>query len=226
MVADPLRYRVRLGFWVLCHTELHRNVPIVTQPTPAPTATPVAGIKFWADATTVNAGQCTTIRWEVDNVRAVYLNEGGADQGVSGHGNKSVCPGNTTTYRLIVILNNNQRVEQPLTIYVQGSAININFRADSTTIKNGDCTVLRWDVDNAKAVYISDGQQEGGVSAHASAQICPSQTTNYRLRAVGWDNQLQTVMSRSRSSPAPVKSASGPTARTSTRENAPTSIGR
>ena len=168
------------------------NVPIVTQPTPAPTATPVAGIKFWADATTVNAGQCTTIRWEVDNVRAVYLNEGGADQGVSGHGNKSVCPGNTTTYRLIVILNNNQRVEQPLTIYVQGSAININFRADSTTIKNGDCTVLRWDVDNAKAVYISDGQQEGGVSAHASAQICPSQTTNYRLRAVGWDNQQQT----------------------------------
>lgn len=164
------------------------NVPIVDQPV-APTPTPAADIKFWADNTNINAGQCTTIRWQVDNVKAVYLNEGGADQGVSGQGSKSVCPTNTTTYRLIVVLNNDQRVERQLTIYVQGQGVSINFRADNTNIKEGECTVLRWDVDNAKAVHLSDGQQESGVSGHSSSQVCPRDTTTYVLRVTRWDNQ-------------------------------------
>jgi len=164
------------------------NVPIIDQPV-APTPTPAADIKFWADSTNINAGQCTTIRWQVDNVKAVYLNEGGADQGVSGHGSKSVCPTNTTTYRLTVVFNNNQRVEQQLTVYVEGQGVSINFRADSTNIREGDCTVLRWDVDNAKAVHLSDGHQESGVSGHSSAQVCPRDTTTYVLRVTRWDNQ-------------------------------------
>ena len=164
------------------------NVPIVGQPTPAPTVTPAADVNFWADNTTINPGQCTNIRWQAINVKAVYLNEGGADQGVAGQGNKTVCPTTTTTYRLIVILSNNQRIERQLTINVQGQGISINLRADNTKLKEGECTILRWDVDGAKSVYISDGKQEGGVSAHGSAQICPKETVTYRLRAIRWDN--------------------------------------
>jgi len=164
------------------------RVPIVDQPTPAPTPTPAADINFWADNPTIAPGQCTTIRWQVNNVAAVYLNEGGADQGVAGQGSKTVCPATTVTYRLIIILTNNQRVERPLTVTVQGQGVNINLRADNTKLKEGDCTILRWDVDGAKSVYISDGKQEGSVSAHGSAQICPRETVTYRLRAIRWDN--------------------------------------
>jgi len=164
------------------------NVPIVGQPTPAPTATPATGINFWADSPAINSGQCTTIRWQVSNARAVYLNEGGADQSVAGQGSKTVCPASTMTYRLIVILLDNQRVERPLTVAVQGQGVSINLRADSTKLREGDCTILRWDVDGAKSVYISDGKQENGVSAHGSAQVCPKETVTYRLRAIRWDN--------------------------------------
>ena len=165
------------------------NVPIVEVPTPAPTPTPAVNINFRADATTINGGQCTTIRWDVDGVKAVYFNEGGGDQGVTGHESRTICPGATTTYRLIVVLPDNQRIERQVTVNVQGQGFNINFRADHTQLKKGDCTTLRWDVDGAKAVYVSDDSQEGGVSGHGSAQICPSRTTIYLLRAVLWDNR-------------------------------------
>ncbi len=165
------------------------NVPVVEEPTPAPTPTPAVNINFRADATTINAGQCTTIRWDVDGVKAVYFNSGGGDQGVTGHESRTICPGTTTTYRLIVILTDGQRIERQITVNVQGQGYNINFRADRTQIRRGECTVLRWDVDGVKAVYISDGSQEGGVSGHGSAQICPGRTTTYVLRAVLWDNR-------------------------------------
>ena len=47
--------------------------PLAPQPTAAPTATPSPNIKFWADSTTIKAGQCTTLRWDVTNVREVYV---------------------------------------------------------------------------------------------------------------------------------------------------------
>lgn len=164
------------------------NVPIAGEPTPAPTPTPLPGINFWADNPTIATGQCTTIRWQVTNAAAVYLNEGGADQGVAGQGSKTVCPAAAMTYRLIVILTNNQRIERQITVTVQGQGLNISLRADNTKLREGDCTILRWDVDGAKSVYISDGKQEGSVSARGSAQICPRETVTYRLRAVRWDN--------------------------------------
>ncbi len=74
---------------------------------PAPTATPIpappsgqTNPNFRADANWVNAGQCTTLRWDVDNVSAVYLVDGNNVQGVGGHDARTVCPQSTTTYIL------------------------------------------------------------------------------------------------------------------------------
>jgi hypothetical protein len=70
-------------------------------PTPQPTATPPMYVDFRADAPWVFQGQCTTLRWDVEGVRAVYLD----GKGQPGHGSQEVCPGETRTYVLHVVLN-------------------------------------------------------------------------------------------------------------------------
>ena len=70
-------------------------------PTPQPTATPQMYIDFRADAPWVMAGQCTTLRWDVEGVRGVYFN----GQGQPGHASQDVCPGQAQTFVLHVVLN-------------------------------------------------------------------------------------------------------------------------
>ncbi len=94
----------------LCGTPVVSVTPSPTIPLPVitlvstrtPTATPTiptpAQINFRADQTTITRGQCTTLRWDVENATAVFL-EG---NGVPGHGTQQVCPNNTTTYTLRV----------------------------------------------------------------------------------------------------------------------------
>ncbi len=69
--------------------------------TPQPTATPPMYVDFRADAPWVIAGQCTTLRWDVEGVRGVYFN----GQGQPGHSSSDVCPTQTQTYVLHVVLN-------------------------------------------------------------------------------------------------------------------------
>ena len=70
-------------------------------PTPQPTATPPMYVDFRTDAPWVIAGQCTTLRWDVEGVRGVYFN----GQGQPGHGSADVCPAQTQTFVLHVVLN-------------------------------------------------------------------------------------------------------------------------
>jgi hypothetical protein len=56
-------------------------------------------IRFWSDADTLTRGDCTWLRWQVDDVREVYLD----GEGVVGHDQRQVCPTATTSYRLRVI---------------------------------------------------------------------------------------------------------------------------
>ena len=74
---------------------------VAPSPTLAPTATPPMYVDFRADAPWVLAGQCTTLRWDVEGVRGVYLN----GQGQPGHGSQDICPNNTQTFVLHVALN-------------------------------------------------------------------------------------------------------------------------
>jgi hypothetical protein len=84
---------------------------------PEPTAAPPAAgasIRFWADATTIAPGTCTQLRWDVSNVRAVYLN----GEGVVGQGERKVCPTATRTFVLRVVHRDGTGSEHPLTINV------------------------------------------------------------------------------------------------------------
>lgn len=56
-------------------------------------------ISFWAESAEVFQGQCTTLRWDVENVDAIYLN----GTGVVGHGAQKVCPTGSTTYTLRIL---------------------------------------------------------------------------------------------------------------------------
>jgi hypothetical protein len=84
-------------------TETTLPQPTSTEiPTPTPTATltatPQAQIDFNADKTFLLAGECTTLRWTVLNVPAVFLD----GVGVAGESTKEVCPQETTTYKLTI----------------------------------------------------------------------------------------------------------------------------
>jgi len=67
----------------------------------APPAQPQIG--FWADRTTITQGECTTLRWQVHNVQAVFVYPVGQnfrDFPVTGEGSRQVCPSTTTTYEM------------------------------------------------------------------------------------------------------------------------------
>jgi tetratricopeptide (TPR) repeat protein len=88
-----------------------------TRPLP-PIAIPIPTsvvIDFRADATTLNAGECTMLRWNVRDVVAFYLDN--APMTGPG-GSREECPLNTTTYTLHIVLNDNSEITRTVTITV------------------------------------------------------------------------------------------------------------
>ena len=59
-----------------------------------------ASVSFWADETSPVEGACTTLHWDVEHVRAVYLD----GDGVDGHDSMEVCPAADQTYVLRVAM--------------------------------------------------------------------------------------------------------------------------
>lgn len=183
------------------------QVPDPNPPPPPPQPVDV-NPNLRADANWVNQGQCTTVRWDVDNVNNVFFVTNSQAQGVGGHDARSVCPSATTTYILRVVRKDNKSVDFPITINVNGSApLTINFWADTQNINAGQCTGLNWQVINGKAVYLNQGAGEALVGGSAKVQICPSNTTTYQLRVARNDggNEIRSVtVSVNQAQPGPV----------------------
>ena len=98
----------------------------IAQPTTTPIPAPIQSdsglppdvqISFRADQTTLNTGECTYVRWDVEGINSVYYQGLGA----VGHSESRECPPSTTTYTLSVILTNGSRILRQLTIIVNGS---------------------------------------------------------------------------------------------------------
>ncbi|MBN1920468.1 MAG: S24/S26 family peptidase [Anaerolineae bacterium] len=89
--------------------------PPTTQPG-QPTATLEPYVRFWADQTTVQAGQCVTLQWETREISTVFL-DGIGVPGVSG---KTVCPCENQTYTLRVTYRNGSTEDFTVTLNVQG----------------------------------------------------------------------------------------------------------
>ncbi len=88
---------------------------------PTPTPPPAAQIAFWANRTTINAGECATLFWDVNNVQGVWVYPQGSDFNRFprvGQGNEQVCPGSTTTYEMRVQLRDNSTQFRTVTINV------------------------------------------------------------------------------------------------------------
>lgn len=163
--------------------------PPVPPAPPAPPA-PGGGPNLRADSNYVNIGQCTTIRWDVDGVQAIYFFDGGNQFGVGGHDSRTVCPSTTTTYTLRVIQSNGAASDYPITINVNGGGggYYIDFWADRKEINRGECTTLHWEVQGVQAVYLNDQ----GVVGVGTQQVCPKESKTYRLKVVKMDGGVET----------------------------------
>ena len=82
--------------------------------TPTPTPTPVPQISFRVDDDRLNQGECTTLRWDVEFIREVYLD----GMGVVGHSSREVCPGTTTNYTLRIVHRDGSTEDRVLTVFV------------------------------------------------------------------------------------------------------------
>ncbi len=75
------------------HIDLYATLTVMGMPPP-----PVYSFSVTPDL--IVAGQTATLRWDVEGVRAVYVD----GQGVTGHGSRTIAPEQTTTYTLHIVL--------------------------------------------------------------------------------------------------------------------------
>ena len=128
------------------------QVPDGKPPTPAPTATPVQGITFNVDRTSIRSGQCVNFRWDVTNVLAVFFYRDGQDfrqHGVAGQSSRQECPQSTTTYYLRVEKRDATVATPAITIYVarDPDAPYIQyFTANPNVVNAMGCATLSWQV--------------------------------------------------------------------------------
>lgn len=97
---------------------LHVPRPLATD-TPTATATIAStptptNPNLRADKGVIDVQACTTVRWDVDNISAVYFE----NRPMTGHDSREVCPLETTTYTLMVIWPDGQQVPYTITIEV------------------------------------------------------------------------------------------------------------
>jgi hypothetical protein len=59
----------------------------------------------------------------------------------------------------------------------------IAFRADSYSLSEGECTILRWDAFNVSEVRLINGE----VLQNSFLEVCPTETTTYTLQVVFLD---------------------------------------
>lgn len=83
-------------------------------PTRRPTASSTPFVIFVADSYVINAGSCTTLRWNTGNIASVYLD----GQGTIGVSTQQVCPSTSTTYELLVNLRDGSQQTHTVVITV------------------------------------------------------------------------------------------------------------
>lgn len=84
----------------------------------APTPIPTLFARFWADATNLDAGQCTTLRWQTDHAARIELN----GEGVPGsYSEEQVCPCADQSYTLRVVGHDGTVEESTITLNIRGA---------------------------------------------------------------------------------------------------------
>ncbi len=191
-LSDNSWYRIIFGnregwvFGQIVQTSCMQNVPVVPNPPLPPGPTPPPNqANFVATPAVITAPQCSTLSWNVTEVAGVWLISGGYQQGVGGTDSRTVCPTTTTTYTLLVQRRDGTTFQQSVVVTVNPPRPNDpNFRADAYSVNPGSCTTLRWSVNNVRAVFLWDGGNQQGVGGNDSRQVCPLNTSTYRLQVI------------------------------------------
>lgn len=176
---------------------------VLTPPTPSPTperpsVSPPGEVQitFTADRTNLQPGECATLQWSVQGGFGVGLD----GQPVEKSGQKQVCPGETTPYRLGV--DTGQTIEERVVKIVvegareppppeehpteeqppEGRGVEVvNLRVEPDVIPPGGCAMLRWEVlPPGDWPVLLDGQEVPHVG---EKEVCPEHTTTYELLA-------------------------------------------
>ncbi|MFN8471138.1 MAG: hypothetical protein U0822_02865 [Anaerolineae bacterium] len=146
----------------------------ILPPNEIPTPLPAPIIEFTVDANPIRQGECTRIRWNVQNIDQVFFQ----GEGVVGQDSRRVCPTQNTTYTLDVVLVDGNVESRRINLRVNPPAEpRIEFFANDLAIFAGNCTTLNWSTSNIDSVFL-DGQ---GVPGNGARQVCPTQTTTYEL---------------------------------------------
>ena len=160
--------------------EIHSFSEISGCPSAKPPPAPPQ-VTFYADRPNLILGECATVRWDVENVQAVYYN----NQGVAGHDSRRECPQSTTMYTLRAVTNSGD-INQTVTINVQIPAPQVEFTVDRPTIFASECTTLRWAL-----AYVQSMSLDGiPISNPGTKEVCPKSTTPYTLRATAATGEI------------------------------------
>lgn len=184
---------------------------ILPRPSPVPTsaAPPVTAgepyVYFRADSTNISPGECTTLRWDVENIASVYLLIDGRTEGVIGHSTRTVCPNVTTTYTLRVNKRDGGTLTRTVTIYVGpgGSTPtrnptvtpiavpSIDYWVSNQNPQFGEYVTFYWNIQNAVSATFQIGSGARNPVALVDSRtvqivssLCDS---TFRIHALGYD---------------------------------------
>jgi uncharacterized protein YraI len=160
-----------------------------------PTVTAAANV-LRADKDTLAPDECTTLRWDIDNFKELYLNLGSEEVPVSGHEARQVCLDSTVTYVLRVVSANGTTQRYSVTVTVSEDCTDkqteiTRLEVSATKIKAGQSATISWDVTCAQGVYFKEGTGESvprqQVLRHDTVEVQPGKSTTYRLIVIAKD---------------------------------------
>ncbi len=200
--------------WVLAaNTSAGKNVDAlaVIKVPPAPTRAPastraatpsqtiptaiVSTSVLRADKDKLTPGECTTLRWDIDNFKNLYLNLGSEEVPVSGHEARPICLDSTVTYVLRAVNANGTIQRYAFTVTVSEDCDNkqteiTRFVVSATKIKAGQTATISWDVTCAQGVFFKEGTGDSPrqqMLRHDTVDVQPDKTTVYRLIVIAKD---------------------------------------
>ena len=149
-------------------------------------------VNFTANPGTINAGQSSTLSWQVQNADTVVITTLGT---VALNGSQGVTPATTTTYTLTAT-HGTQTATANATVTVNsgttgGLPVIVSFAPNPATINFGQSSSLQWVVQNATNVTIDNNI--GTVGLTGSLAISPAASTTYTITA---SNAVGTVTAK------------------------------
>jgi hypothetical protein len=134
-----------------CNLDLEQ-LPVEPEIPPPPPAEPF--IDFRADRTRIEAGECATLAWDVENVIAVYLD----DEEVVSHDRREVCPEQTQTYTLRAVTATGEEVRQVPIVVVTVWTWNISpDQPPFDDVRLRQATAFAVDVETINRAVFPDG---------------------------------------------------------------------